>query len=214
MHPIRIAPSLLSCDFSRIAEEVAKVESCGADWLHVDVMDGHFVPNITIGPPVVAKIKEVATTPLDVHLMIEDPLSHADSFLDAGADVFTFHLEIVEKIDPMKLIDKVKSRGRKVAMAMNPDGNPHDLSPFLPCLDMVLVMSVFPGFGGQKFMPEVLDHVRVIRDELGFTGEIEMDGGIGPENIAACAEVGTNAFVAGTAVFGAEDVGQRITDLR
>jgi len=213
-HPIRIAPSLLSCDFARIGEQIRMVEQAGADWLHVDVMDGHFVPNLTIGPPVVAKMKEVATKPLDVHLMIEDPWKYADPFLDAGADVFTFHLEVADRGDAMALIDKVKSRGVKVAMALNPDADVRRIQPYLPSLDMVLVMSVFPGFGGQKFMAEVLDSVRVLRSELGFEGEIEMDGGVAPDTIEACAGAGTNVFVAGTAVFGADDVPARIAELR
>ncbi len=190
------------------------VEQAGADWLHIDVMDGHFVPNLTIGPPVVAKIKEVATKPLDVHLMIEDPWKYADPFLDAGADVFTFHLEVADRGDAMALIDKVKSRGVRVAMALNPDADVRRIEPYLRSLDMVLVMSVFPGFGGQKFMAEVLDSVRTLRGDLGFDGEIEMDGGIAPETIEACAGAGTNVFVAGTAVFGAADVKARITELR
>ncbi len=214
MHPIRIAPSLLACDFAHLADEVAMVEAAGSDWLHIDVMDGHFVPNLTLGPPIVAAIKKVATTPLDVHLMIEDPWKYADSFLDAGADVLTFHLEVAERGDPMALIEKIKSRGARAAMAVNPDRDVAGLLPYLPHLDMVLVMSVFPGFGGQKFMAEVLEGVSRLRSEFGFSGEIEMDGGIGPSTIEACAAAGTNVFVAGTAVFGADDVAGRIRDLR
>ncbi len=212
--PIRIAPSLLSCDFARIGEEVAAVEAGGADWLHVDVMDGHFVPNLTIGPPVVAKIKKVARRPLDVHLMIMDPWRYADPFLDAGADVFTFHLEVAGRGDAHALIAKVKARGAKAAMAINPDADVRQLAPFLPSLDMVLVMSVFPGFGGQRFMPQVLDSVRLLRGELGYLGEIEMDGGIDPGTIADCARAGTNVFVAGTAIFGVADRTARIAELR
>jgi ribulose-phosphate 3-epimerase len=214
MHPVRIAPSLLSSDFARLAEEIARVEAAGADWLHLDVMDGHFVPNLTIGPPVVAAIKRNARVPLDVHLMIEDPWRYADAFLDAGADVFTFHLEIAGRGDPRALIEKVKARGARAAMSLNPDASGDALAPYLPALDMVLVMSVFPGFGGQRFMPEVLPKVEALRGRLGFHGEIEMDGGIGPETIAACAAAGTNVFVAGTAVFGAPDVTARINELR
>lgn len=214
MHPIRIAPSLLACDFARLADEVAMVEAAGADWLHLDVMDGHFVPNLTMGPPIIAAIKKVASVPMDVHLMIEDPWKYADDYLDAGADVLTFHLEVAERGDPMELIEKIKSRGARAGMAINPDADVCHLVPYLPHLDMVLVMSVFPGFGGQKFMTEVLDSVSRLRTELGFTGEIEMDGGIGPSTIEACAAAGTNVFVAGTAVFGADDVPARIRDLR
>jgi ribulose-phosphate 3-epimerase len=204
----------LSCDFARIADEVADVEAAGADWLHVDVMDGHFVPNLTIGPPVVEKIKKVAKRPLDVHLMITDPWQYADAFLDAGADVFTFHLEVAEKGDAMPLIDKVKSRGVKVGMALNPDADVARLQPYLPHLDLVLVMSVFAGFGGQRFMPSVLPGARRLRQELGFTGELEMDGGIDPTTISQAAAAGVNAFVAGTAIFGVSDRKTRVRELR
>jgi ribulose-phosphate 3-epimerase len=214
MHPIRIAPSLLASDFANLESEIAKVEAGGADWLHVDVMDGHFVPNITLGPPVVASIKKVATKPLDVHLMIADPWQYADPFLDAGADVLTFHLEVAGQGDALELIERIKARGARAGMAINPDADVAALEPYLPALDMVLVMSVFPGFGGQSFMPEVLESVSALRGDLGFTGEIEMDGGVDLNTIESCAAAGTNVFVAGTAVFRAPDVPQRIADLR
>jgi len=214
MHPIKIAPSLLACDFARLADEIAAIEAAGADWLHVDVMDAHFVPNLTIGPPVVAAMKRVARAPLDVHLMIDDPWQYADPFLDAGADVFTFHLEVAERGDAHALIAKVVGRGVRAGMAINPDADVSKLEPYLGELDLVVVMSVFPGFGGQQFMPEVLASVRALRGELGFAGEIEMDGGIGPETIEACAAAGTNVFVAGTSVFGAADRAGRIAQLR
>ena len=213
-HPIRIAPSLLAADFARLAEEVSRVEEAGADWLHLDVMDGHFVPNLTFGATVVDAIKKVARRPLDVHLMIEDPWRYADAFLDAGADLFTFHVEVTDRGDGHGLIQKVVERGAKAGMALNPDADVHRLAPFLDELDLVLVMSVFAGFGGQKFMPEVLEKVRVLRQELGFTGEISMDGGIGPKTIGLSAAAGTNVFVAGSAVFGAPDVNGPMRELR
>lgn len=214
MHPLRIAPSLLSCDFARLADEVARVEAAGADWLHVDVMDGHFVDNLTIGPPVVKAIKRVARRPLDVHLMITDPWRYARRFCDAGADVVTVHVEVLERGDGAALFRELRACGVRIGIALNPDADVHRLAPWLAAVDMVLVMSVFAGFGGQKFMPEVLAKVRALRGELGFRGEIEMDGGIDPETIGACASAGTNVFVAGTAIFGASDIAARIRDMR
>lgn len=213
VHPIRIAPSLLSADFGRLDGEVAAVEQAGADWLHLDVMDGHFVPNLTFGPFIVKAIKKVAKRPLDVHLMITDPWRYCDPFLDAGADLFTFHVEVAERGDAEALIGKVKARGRQVGMSLQPDTPVARLRPWLRDLDLVLVMSVFAGFGGQQFMPEVLDKVEELR-ALGFQGEISMDGGIATDTIARSAAAGTNVFVAGTAVFGASDRKARIAELR
>src|SRR5687767_14186500 len=163
MHPIRIAPSLLSADFARLADEVRSVEDAGADWLHLDVMDGHFVPNLTFGPFVVAALKKVATVPLDVHLMITDPWRYADAFLDAGADLLTFHVEVAKNGDVPALLGRVRARGARVGMSLQPDTPAEALAPYVRELDLVLVMSVFAGFGGQKFMPSVLPKVAALR---------------------------------------------------
>jgi ribulose-phosphate 3-epimerase len=212
-HPLRIAPSLLAADFARLADEVRSVETAGADWLHLDVMDGHFVPNLTFGPVVCAAIHEVATKPLDVHLMITDPWQYADAFLDAGAAALTFHVEVQDRGDVAALLARIRARGVKAGLSLQPDTPAGALAPFVEQLDLVLVMSVFAGFGGQKFMPGVLPKVAQLR-ALGFRGEVSMDGGIGPATIADSARAGTNVFVAGTAVFGAADRAARIAELR
>jgi ribulose-phosphate 3-epimerase len=213
--PTQISPSLLSCDFARLADETARVEAAGADWLHVDVMDGHFVPNLTIGPPVVAAIKQVARKPLDVHLMITDPKKYARDFAQAGADVLTFHIEVAGGAEGAREIVRV-FRGEgvaKVGIALNPDAAVERIADVLDVVDLVLVMSVFPGFGGQKFMPEVLSKVLWLR-ERGYAGDIEMDGGLNDKTLPLCARAGTNVFVAGSAIFRAADMGATIRSFR
>lgn len=203
---LQIAPSILSADFANLEAEVSAMQQAGAHLIHVDVMDGHFVPNITIGLPVVASLRKRTAMPLDVHLMISDPLAYAPRFAQAGADIIVFHLE--SDSDPHAVIDAVKSKGKKCGVSIKPATPAEALFPYLPLLDMVLVMTVEPGFGGQKFMADMCPKVEALRREarrLGLPLDIEVDGGIDCDTIPLVTRAGANVFVAGSALFGKPD---------
>lgn len=210
--PIRIAPSLLACDFTRLGAEMARAEAAGAEWHHVDVMDGHFVPNLSIGLPVVESIKKVTKLPLDVHLMIEQPGEWAQRYADAGADILTFHYEACAANFEATLA-QYKATGCRVGVSINGGTEPEPLRPYLDQIDMVLVMSIYAGFGGQKFMPECLGRIEKLRS-WGFKGDIQVDGGITDETIGPCTKAGANVFVAGTYLFKADSMASAMGRLR
>ena len=212
MNKTIIAPSILSADFSELGNEILKVEKSGADWIHIDVMDGHFVPNITIGAPVVKNIRKVTKLPLDVHLMIENPEKYLDDFALAGSDIITFHYEAVKESD--KLISKIKEKGIKAGISIKPKTPAKEIFPYLDKVDLVLVMTVEPGFGGQKFMNDCAAKIKEIRSNAPEKLIIEVDGGINKDTAKICKEYGVNALVAGNYIYKAEDIKAAIESLR
>jgi ribulose-phosphate 3-epimerase len=211
MSSLKIAPSLLAADFSRLAEEIGKVEKAGCDMLHVDVMDGHFVPNLTVGPFIVKAIRKVTKLPLDTHLMIEDPAKFIPEFARAGSNSITVHAEACGDNLP-EVIGLIRAHKIGVGVSLKPASPLSLLDGVLDRIDLVLMMTVNPGFGGQAFMPEVLPKVKELRSR--FKGDIEVDGGINRDTAKEAVRAGANVLVAGTAVFGAPDVAEAIRGLR
>ncbi|MBQ8538487.1 MAG: ribulose-phosphate 3-epimerase [Ruminococcus sp.] len=212
---MQIAPSLLSCDFSKFGAEIERMDKAGADMMHLDVMDAHFVPNLTFGAPVIKMLRKYTDKPFDVHLMISEPLKYIDDFCDAGADIISFHTESDSDIE--ETLEKIESRNVKPALAIKPKTDPSVVFPYLDRLYMVLVMTVEPGFGGQSFMADMMSKVEAIKAEAkkrGLDTLVQVDGGIAKDTIATAAKAGVDICVAGTAVFKPDDAKQAIDELK
>lgn len=208
---IKISPSILSSDYGKLSEELKRMEDSGADMLHIDVMDGHFVPNITLGAPIVKCIRKASALPFDVHLMISDPLKYIPDFVNAGSDIITFHIEA--ESDTHKTIDAVLKAGKKAGLAVKPKTPVEEVYPYLDKLSMVLVMTVEPGFGGQSFMEDTMPKVEKVKAEIdrrGLNTDIQVDGGINEKTLAVAARAGANVFVSGNAIFSSDNAEETI----
>ena len=213
MNKIIVSPSILSADFANLQRDVDIVEKAGADWLHVDVMDGHFVPNISIGIPVVKSLKKVANIPLDVHLMIENPMKYIPQFIDSGADIITVHYEAcLDTLD--EIIDYVSSRGIRIGVSIKPATSASVLKQYVDKIDLALVMTVEPGFGGQKFMPDAAEKIKYLRAISSDNLIIQVDGGINEQTGKLCVEYGANSLVAGNYIYKSEDIVRAVNSLR
>jgi len=211
----KIAPSILSADFGRLAEEIKAVEESGADWIHLDIMDGHFVPNMTIGPPVVKALRKTTSLPFDVHLMIENPDRYLDAFIDAGSDVLTIHIEATPHLH--RTINYLREKNIKGGVALNPSTPIWALEEIIADCDLILIMTVNPGFGGQHFIHSMIPKIRRTRDMIAKQAKpilMEVDGGISPDNIQVISDAGADVFVAGAAVFGSDDYSYTIRQMK
>ncbi len=212
---IKISPSILACDFANLQSEIKKVEDAGVEYLHIDVMDGIFVPNITLGPCVVSAIRKYSNLFFDVHLMITDPIRYIDDFAKAGADLITIHVE--STFDVSAAIDRIKANGKKVGLSIKPNTKPEILKPYLDRVDLILVMTVEPGFGGQSFIEATVDNIKACAAMIAQSGreiELEVDGGVSPKNAHVVKDAGANVIVAGSAVFGSSDIPGTVRELK
>ena len=212
---IKVSPSILASDFANLQSEVEKVEKAGADYLHIDVMDGAFVPNITLGAPVVKSIRPHSNLVFDVHLMIDEPIRYIDDFAKAGADLITIHLESTDKVE--ETLKLIREKGCRAGLSIKPKTQPEEILPYINLVDLILVMTVEPGFGGQSFMADMIPHIEEVKRILSTNGsdaEIEVDGGISPENVRLVLDAGANVIVAGSAIFRSQDIPATIKALK